>query len=91
MIKFIIAFIIFYPTIALKVNEIKANENFYVEIDSLIMIMKKEKSITKSTNFKKKYLATKVDSCSCSISIKEGGNYRSYIVNICEETILRYR
>ena len=91
MIKFIIAFIIFYPTIALKVNEIKANENFYVEIDSLIMIMKKEKSLTKNTNYKKKYLASKVDSCSCIISIKEGNNYRSYIVNICEGTTERYK
>ena len=91
MIKYIIAFGIFYPTIAFKVNEIKANENFYVEIDSLIMIMKKEKGLTKRTNYKKKYLASKVDLCSCIISIKEGNNYRSYLVNICEGTTERYK
>ena len=90
MVKFIITFIIFFPTIAFKGNEIKANENFSLEIDSLILIMKKEKSMPKKTNIKKKYLATKVDSCSCIISIKEGINYRSYVVNICEGMIERY-
>ena len=55
------------------------------------MIMKKEKGLTKRTNYKKKYLASKVDSCSCIISIKEGNNYRSYIVNICEGTTERYK
>ena len=91
LVKFIIAFIIFYPSIALKVSETKANENFNVEIESLILIMKKEKSITKNTNFKKEYLANKVDSCSCNISIKEGDNYQSYMVNICEGKIEKYK
>ena len=74
--------------------EIKANENFSVEIEALTLVMKQYKEDTKSkieediNNKKPSYIALKQDECNATVKVTEKTglevvNTESFDVNVC--------
>ncbi len=80
--------------------ELKANENFSVEIEALTLVMKKYQKDSKSDieldlNKKQpKYMALKQDECNATVKVTEKTgleviNTESFDVNVCKKEINR--
>ena len=80
--------------------EVKANENFSVEIEALTLVMERYKKDSESNidldsnNKKPSYLALKQDECNATVKVTEKTgveivNTESFDVNVCKKEIYK--
>ena len=90
---------LFFPLI-ITPSELKANENFSVEIEALTLVMEKYKKDNKADfelelkNKKPSYMAFKQDECNATVKVTEKTgleivNTESFDVNVCKKEINR--
>ena len=78
--------------------ELKANENFSVEIEALTLVMERYQKDSKSeieldlNNKKPKYMALKQDECNATVQVTEKtglevSSTESFYVNVCKKEV----
>ena len=96
--KKIISYIVF--SFLIFNNEIKANENFSVEIEALTLVMEQYKTNPESNteldidNKKPSFMALKQDECNAKVEVTEKTglevvNTESFDVNVCKKEIYK--
>ncbi len=88
-IKFLlISFLISNNTLA---GESLNKKHFYLEIESLLMVMRYEKfkNSSMNKNYQIKYQALPLDKCNCVVKVKKKNKIDLFYTDICNKTIVK--